>query len=127
MKPVRLQLSRRAGFRLQVLSRAVNGLPAVSCARPGPLGNPFEVAPTPDGRMWCVRGPDGRELAVCAERPAAQREACEFFRAWLAEPAQADLRERGRATIAGRPSNVACWCASDDPCHGDVWLEMASR
>ena len=39
--PIRLQLSRRAGFDLQALSRASNGLPAVNVARPGLFGNPF--------------------------------------------------------------------------------------
>jgi hypothetical protein len=121
---VRLQLSRRAGFNLQKLSRATNGLPAVSVARPGRLGNPFVVAPDVGGHMWRVVGPDGRTLAVCAARPAAHGEAVAFFRAWLLEDAQAALRELGRATIAGRPSNVACWCAADWPCHGDVWLEV---
>jgi hypothetical protein len=32
--PVRLQLSRRKGFDLQVWSREVNGLDVVNCARP---------------------------------------------------------------------------------------------
>jgi hypothetical protein len=41
-RPVRLQLSRRNGFRLQDLSRQTNGLPAVSVARPGQWGNPFK-------------------------------------------------------------------------------------
>jgi hypothetical protein len=42
-RPVRIQLSRRKGFNLQEHSRAVNGLPAVNCARPGPFGNPFVI------------------------------------------------------------------------------------
>lgn len=43
VRPVRLRLSRKAGFNLQAHSLAVNGLPAVSVAR-GPgrkWGNPF--------------------------------------------------------------------------------------
>lgn len=51
-RPVRLQLSRRAGFDLQAHSRAINGLDAVNCARPGPWGNPFKVANT--GRVPAV-------------------------------------------------------------------------
>ena len=42
-RPVRLQLSRRKGFDLQAWSREVNGLPAVSVARPTKWGNPFPV------------------------------------------------------------------------------------
>ena len=44
MKPTRIVLSRRAGFDLQAISQALNGLPAQSVARPGPWGNPFTVA-----------------------------------------------------------------------------------
>jgi len=25
-----------------------------------------------------------------------------------------------------RGKNVACWCGLDQPCHGDVWLELAN-
>jgi hypothetical protein len=41
VKPIRIQLSRRAGFSLQITSLAINGLPAVNCARPTKWGNPF--------------------------------------------------------------------------------------
>lgn len=42
-RPVRLQLSRKKGFRLQEASRALNGLEAVNVARPSRWGNPFKV------------------------------------------------------------------------------------
>ena len=44
MTPVRIVLSRRAGFDLQAVSHAVNDLPAQSVARPGKWGNPFSIA-----------------------------------------------------------------------------------
>lgn len=40
MKPQRIVLSRRAGFDLQAISHALNGLPAQSVARPGAVGQP---------------------------------------------------------------------------------------
>jgi len=43
-KPVRLRLSRRAGFDLQALSQKTNGLPAVNVARPSRWGNPYPAA-----------------------------------------------------------------------------------
>jgi hypothetical protein len=52
--PVRLRLSRARGFDLQAASRALNGLPALNVARPGPLGNPFVVGHDGD-RAECVR------------------------------------------------------------------------
>lgn len=104
--PVRLQLRRTARFNLQDASRAVNGLPAVSCARPGRWGNPFPVGkPGPLGRV----APDN-EGAVG------------FFEAMLDDP---ELRE-----AAGYPEdltplrghNLACWCAPREKCHVDVLL-----
>lgn len=41
IRPVRLQLSRAAGFNLQAHSRATNGLEAVNVARPSKWGNPW--------------------------------------------------------------------------------------
>lgn len=42
--PVRLRLSRQAGFDLQRLSEQTNGLPAVNVARPSRWGNPYRIA-----------------------------------------------------------------------------------
>ena len=41
--PVRMQVSRKAGFNLQDASQAINGLPARLVTRPGPWGNPFSI------------------------------------------------------------------------------------
>ena len=43
MRPVRIVLSRKAGFDLQAISHAINGLSAYSVARPGPWGTPRET------------------------------------------------------------------------------------
>jgi hypothetical protein len=42
-EPVRLRLSRKAGFNLQSLSRKTNGLDAVNVSRPSRWGNPYKV------------------------------------------------------------------------------------
>ena len=44
IRPVRIQLSRRKGFKMQTLSRKFNGLDAVKVSRPGRWGNPFVVS-----------------------------------------------------------------------------------
>jgi len=105
-RPVRIQLSRRAGFNLQATSRAANGLPALSVARPGRYGNPFPV-----GRA----GPLGR---IAPDKLGAVG----FFDAMLDDP---DLRE-----AAGYPAdleplrgyNLGCWCGEREACHADVIL-----
>lgn len=61
--PVRLTLSRRKGFRLQAASRAINGLAAVTVARPGRWGNPFVI------------GRDGNQAECVAQ-----------YRRWIKQP-----------------------------------------
>ena len=76
MKPARIVLSRRAGFDLQAVSQALDGLPAQSVARPGLWGNPFTIA------------------GVMAEsglgKEAAQAEAVARHARWLAEEIEVD-------------------------------------
>lgn len=107
-KPVRLQLRRTKGFKLQVISQHINGLPAVNCARPGPYGNPFVV------------GVDG----MTAER------ACINFRAQLKVAGWftgrrtvkiAEIREKLRG------KNLACFCPlTSKHCHVDTLIEVAN-
>jgi hypothetical protein len=99
--PVRLRLSRVRGFDLQAHSRAVNGLPAVNCARPGKWGNGFR---------WQQIG---RERAV-AKHAASIR---------LAVQKWPSVRE---AMEELRGKNLACWCRLDEACHCDTLLELAN-
>ena len=117
-KPQRIRLSRRAGFNLQDASRALNGLPAVNCARPGPLGNPFIV------------GQDGTR-AECVD---LFRKLCAGFlclsKSWECLRRQNEFLQKGLSLIkAGhlRGKNAACHCPLDGkPCHCDVYLEIAN-
>ena len=74
--PVRLQLRRTAGFRLQDASRAANGLPAIRVARPGPWGNPFPWT----GRWitWAAVA-----LGYRADPPGRRAAAVAFHLHWL--------------------------------------------
>ncbi len=96
--PVRLQLSRKAGFNLQALSLATNGLPAVKVTRRGKWGNPFRV-----------------------EKGGAA-EAVSSFRHYLHSSTSllASIDEL-------RGKNLACWCKPGEPCHADVLLDLANR
>lgn len=115
MKPVRIVLSRRAGFDLQATSQAINGLPAQLVARPGKWGNPFTIADM------------AAELGV--DKDKAQAEAIARYRLWI----KGDLRiehfppshESIRAELAGK--NLACWCRQGSPCHADTLLELANE
>lgn len=115
MKPVRIVLSRRAGFDLQAISHSINGLPAQSVARPGPWGNPFTIADVAE------------ELGV--GKDAAQAEAVARYGRWikgeLEGPKPAPDRQRIRAELAGK--NLACWCREGSPCHVDALLGLANE
>jgi len=101
MKPVRLQLSRKKGFNLQAYSRAVNGLPAVNCARPSRWGNPFTV------KRY------GRDEAVAK------------FRDYIGHPnSPLEFEFADIAELRGK--NLACYCPPDAACHVDVLLEYAN-
>lgn len=114
MRPERIVLSRKLGFDLQAASRSLNGLPAQSVARPGPWGNPFSID------------------AVVAEtglaRDAAQAEAVERHRRWLAGEIETDRAPPSildiRARLNGK--NLACWCRAGTPCHVDNLLALAN-
>lgn len=123
-RPVRLRLSRAKGFRLQDHSRAVNGLPAVNCARPSKFGNPFTMAGC---REAGFKGDDAAIAARCVKA----------FEAWVDSPYWRtnwdglDSQRARDAVLSSMPElrgkNLACYCELDQPCHADVLLELANR
>lgn len=99
IQPVRIQLKSTKGFRLQDVSRAMNGLPAKKVDRATPWGNQY-------------RWEDHTKFWAKA-----------FFHEYLLDSHQGGLLlARARIELAGY--NLSCWCALDEPCHADVWLEM---
>lgn len=100
-KPVRVQLSRKKGWRLPPNTVVV--------ARPTKWGNPYVV------------GVDGPPVAcvfkfhimLCARLVPEER----------AE--QRRLRRIIKRELRGK--NLACWCALDQPCHADVLLKVANE
>jgi hypothetical protein len=116
--PVRLQLSRRKGFRLQEHSRAVNGLDAVNCARPGRFGNGWTIA---QAREAGYKGTNKQLAEMCVA----------FFENSLARelPATKWIADNIGAL---RGKNLACWCdlptpGDPDICHCVPLLELANK
>lgn len=107
---LRLQLSRRKGFNLQALSRAINGLPAINCARPGPWGNLWIIGLLPCScrEAQCDCNSFRRETAA---------EAVFEHEKWLA-----GWKDRDARLAPLRDHNLACWCAAGSPCHVDNYL-----
>ena len=116
-RPVRMQVSRRAGFNLQQASHALNGLPAKLVTRPGPWGNPFSIDDV--GKTYGL------------DRAAAQAKAVAMASDWLQgaldpalSPGDPPSLDTIRRELGGQ--NLACWCRPGAPCHADVLIELAN-
>ena len=108
MKPVRVQLSRRKGYKLP--------LNTVVVSRPGKWGNPF------------VAGKDGtREYCVKLFRLLCEGYLC-ISAGRECYDAQMRFREYAKQNLWRlRGKNLACWCPLDKPCHADILLEGANK
>jgi hypothetical protein len=107
-EPIRIQLSRRKGWRMPPNTVKVD--------RSTKWGNPFIVG-TDGTRARCV------ELFrimlagyLCLSRAPALPDA---------QVAYLKMARRNRCYLAGK--NLACWCPLDQPCHADVLLELARQ
>jgi hypothetical protein len=125
MKPERIQLSRKKGFRLPPNT--------ISVARPSKWGNPFRI-----GGYFMIGGPvvvGGLRMSWCEATPQAAGPgytfienaamAVEFFKRLMERGYHKDLSEL-------RGKNIACWCqlpipGEPDICHGAVYLELANK
>lgn len=120
--PRRLKLSRRKGFNLQALSREVNGLPAVNCARPGKWGNRWKIGDVVQEfgapfvcRTWTI--------TTAPEAAAAHRQEYLSYFCGL-HPGEKFVRDALDRDLRGR--NLACWCDLCAPCHCDDLLVLAN-
>lgn len=142
--PVRLQLSRAKGYRLQASSQALNGLAAMLVARPSSWGNAYPVAKMTTaiatawdwGDLGGQRG-DARWNAFFRDRDtdarvrqafeeAGQLMAVHAFEIEMDRFARVDPQgfEAWLAPLRGH--NLACWCKPGTPCHADVLLRLAN-
>lgn len=99
-KPQRIQLKRLPGFNLQKTSLALNGLPAVNCARPSKWGNPFRV---------------GRHMPLT--------QAINLHSHWIQN---AGGRKLLKDLHELRGKNLACYCPVTQECHCDILLQLAN-
>lgn len=102
--PVRIQLSRKRGWRMPPNT--------VRVARPGKWGNPFIVTD---------RVAPGKHFGAGIGVPTVE-DAVGCFREYV--KIKSDFREEAIRELRGK--NLACFCALDQPCHADVLLELAN-
>ena len=77
----------------------------ISVTRPGKYGNPYVI-----GEMF-----QGEQIT---------RKSClDFFRKYAEIKLQVD--PNWLEPLRGK--DLACWCKPEDPCHGDIVLELANR
>lgn len=137
MTPVRIQLRRARGWRLQDVSMAINGLPARSCCRPGPLGNYHPASRWDDPEWEFGPYPSWRACAAdCYRMWITQQPA---FMAWWRLTTWGSIEQMSgdptlKAALQMLPSirnhNLACFCplpaaGEPDHCHAAVLLEIA--
>lgn len=118
--PVRIQLSRRKGWRMPPNTVKVD--------RSTKWGNPFVI--------HSDKGPSGDYF------PADPATAVYMFRNMLKtesswSPVPVPLWPKGKVPAQWttlddvkrelRGKNLACWCPLDQPCHADVLLEIANK
>ena len=114
-------MSRARGFNLQEHSQSINGLPAVSVARPGRWGNGYAVWQDDDGRWQVSNGPCHWPVP---DKAAGARLAVEKFRADATQ--NPGVHGGASSLLPLRGKNLACWCAPGSPCHADVLLALAN-
>lgn len=144
MKPIRLQLSRAKGFRLQEHSRAVNGLPAVKVDRSTRFGNPcgcqapYGCPHSPEFEHYAYASDDGSvpPLTCCVDvfrhyvKTGIAGQPTQTGRLWIAADGLAGYPRRQKLVenlASLRGLNLACWCKLEARCHADVLLELANQ
>ena len=126
-RPVRIQLCRTKGFRLQEHSKALNGLPAIVVDRTSIFGNIFTRFVFDKKNSKFVKN---AELCIpLYYDDKHRRKLVAFFEEMVFE--NEDLLRYGYPSIEEirrelRGKNLACWCPLDQPCHADVLLRIAN-
>lgn len=103
MKPVRVQLSRKKGWRMPPNSMSV--------ARTSQWGNPYMI----NHKKMHIDG----QIHDVPDRATAVRLYKEWVEHWLKEYPTMLEPLRGK--------NLACFCPHDQPCHANVLLELANQ
>lgn len=114
MKPVRIQLSRKKGFKLPPNT--------INVARPTKWGNPFKVTDNVGLQVSDWKYCDSRSSAVSNFRLMAAG-------VWSSLLNCYPTKEQIRKELRGK--NLACWCplpapGKPDVCHASILLEIAN-
>ena len=106
MKPERVQLSRKRGWRMPPNTIKID--------RSTRWGNPFRTGERAKHPVT------GRSVLVSTREMAIS-----LFALYMDTPEGATLATEARQLLKGR--NLACWCKQGQSCHGDVLLDIANH
>lgn len=105
MKPKRIQLSRKKGFKLPPNTVVVS--------RPSKWGNPFRM-------VYAASDP---KTHICIPAPGERERVVKEFAKWVSW--NSAFRGAVKRYLVGK--NLACWCKLSELCHADVLLELANK
>ncbi len=108
VKPIRVQRKRTKGWRMPPNT--------ISVTRPGLYGNSFKIGDKHPST--------GKLIENAAQAVALFRETITRNTGVNAGGADSSWLEFCKGQLRGK--NLACFCALDQPCHADVWLEVAN-
>ncbi len=119
--PKRIQRKRARGWKLPPN--------AVTITRPGYWGNPYVVGMTvgevlaKDAAMWDWGGlrdlPDDHKLTA--------QECVDAYEKWIhCKVGDSGFTLAYEASVRLRGRDLVCWCAEDQPCHGNPLLRAAN-
>lgn len=113
--PKRIQRLRTKGWRMP------DG--AVYVGRPTKWGNPFRVVRRDGSHPWVVMSSWRDHILGAHEtKDDAVAQSIEVYRIQVGGTVPDE--DTIRTELAGR--DLACWCATYEPCHADVLLEIAN-
>ena len=108
--PVRVQRSRKKGFKLS--NAAGNGLNTVYVGRGSLWGNKYKVGDNHPDHGWPM---NHCEVVTLFK---------EYVRFGKTDEESRKIHFEIKQHLGGK--NLACWCPADKPCHVDILLEIAN-
>jgi hypothetical protein len=119
--PKRIQRKRTKGWRMPPNT--------VSVTRPGKFGNPAKI-----GEYFMIGDPGGHSGPFRMSYCVTSAKYADSRYTFIDSPATAVAMFRKLAPICCtkalldelRGKDVACFCRLEQPCHGDIWLELAN-
>lgn len=116
--PIRIQLSRKKGWRMPPNT--------VKVSRPGRWGNPFYISPWRDAKTCVALFRDAMTTGWNPKTSEHLPDAWCGYGEWVEWHQRMGIEVLHNAISELRGKNLACWCKPGEPCHADVLLELAN-